>query len=49
MHTTNAYAYNSVTLENNNKNQTVNWPPAFDALLGGFPSEYRNPVWREKN
>jgi len=24
MHTTNAYAYNSVTQENNNKNQTVN-------------------------
>ena len=24
MHTTNAYAYNSVTQENNNKNHTVN-------------------------
>jgi len=24
MHTTNAYAYNSVTQENNKKNQTVN-------------------------
>ena len=24
MHTTNAYAYNSVTQEHNNKNQTVN-------------------------
>ena len=24
MHTKNAYAYNSVTQENNNKNQTVN-------------------------
>jgi len=24
MHTTNAYAYNSVTQENKNKNQTVN-------------------------
>jgi len=23
-------------------------PPAFDAPLGGFPSEYRHPVWYGK-
>ena len=33
MHTTNAYAYNSVTQENNNKNQTVNNKQYYSTII----------------
>jgi len=35
MHTTNAYAYNSVTQENNNKNQTVNKKATINQSITG--------------
>ena len=33
MHATNAYAYNSVTQENNNKNQTVNNKQYYSTII----------------